>query len=61
MAFSGLQWTRDYAERYVHTFFHIGIKMIFIYILVGLGAGLTKTWSQVLNNASLGTMSLTMT
>ena len=39
LAFSGLQWTRDYAERYVHTFFHIGIKMIFIYILVG-----TRGW-----------------
>jgi len=46
LAFSGLQWTRDYAERYVHTFFHIGIKMIFIYILIGLGLGLAKTWPQ---------------
>ena len=54
MAFSGLQWTRDYAERYVHTFFHIGIKMIFIYILVGIGVGLAQNWSQVVINASLG-------
>ena len=46
LAFSGLTWTRDYAERYVHTFFHIGIKMIFIYILIGLGLGLSKTWIQ---------------
>ncbi len=46
LAFSGLQWTRDYAERYVHTFFHIGIKIIFIYILIGLGLGLAKTWPQ---------------
>ena len=51
LAFSGLEWTRDYAERYVHTFFHIGIKMIFIYILVGLGVGLTQGWSQVVTNA----------
>jgi len=51
LAFSGFQWTRDYAERYVHTFFHIGIKMIFIYILVGLGVGLAQTWSQVVINA----------
>ncbi len=54
LAFSGLQWTRDYAERYVHTFFHIGIKMIFIYILVGIGAGLAQSWSQVIKNASIG-------
>jgi len=54
LAFSGLQWTRDYAERYVHTFFHIGIKMIFIKILAGIGVGLVKNWSQILGNVSLG-------
>ncbi len=57
LAFSGLQWTRDYAERYVHTFFHIGIKIIFIYILIGLGLGLAKTWLQgVPNTSDLGTI-----
>ena len=54
LAFSGLQWTRDYAERYVHTFFHIGIKMIFIYILIGLGLGLAKTWPQNVPNTTSG-------
>jgi type IV secretion system protein TrbL len=51
LAFSGFQWTRDYAERYVHTFFHVGIKIIFIYILVGLGVELAQGWSQVVINA----------
>jgi len=51
LAFSGFQWTRDYAERYVHTFFHVGIKIIFVYILVGLGVGLAQNWSQVVVNA----------
>ena len=51
LAFSSLQWTRDYAERYVHTFFHIGIKMVFIYILVGLGVGLANNWAQILDQA----------
>lgn len=54
LAFSGFQWTRDYAERYVHTFFHVGIKIIFIYILVGLGAELAQGWSQVVVNAPWG-------
>ncbi len=54
LAFSGLQWTRDYAERYVHTFFHIGIKMTFIYILVGLGIGLAQNWAQILEQAPPG-------
>jgi type IV secretion system protein TrbL len=52
LAFSGLQWTRDYAERYVHTFFHMGIKMLFMYVLIGIGAGLTNTWANSLNNIS---------
>ena len=54
LAFSGLPWTRDYAERYVHSFFHIGIKMIFIYILIGFGLGLAKTWPQNVPSTSSG-------
>jgi len=50
LAFAGTTWTREYAEHYVHTFFHIGIKMLFIYILVGIGAGLTNSWAQTLDN-----------
>jgi len=53
LAFSGLEWTRDYAERYVHTFFHIGVKMLFMYVLIGIGAGLTDTWAQALDNIPL--------
>jgi type IV secretion system protein TrbL len=50
LAFSGLQWTRDYAERYVHTFFHIGVKMLFMYVLIGVGGGLTDNWASSLKN-----------
>lgn len=53
LAFSALQWTREYAERYVHTFFHLGIKMIFMYILVGIGAGLARDWAQLLDTAPM--------
>lgn len=52
LAFSGLEWTRDYATRYVHTFFHIGIKMLFMYILIGIGGGLTNNWANSLSNIS---------
>jgi P-type conjugative transfer protein TrbL len=50
LAFIGLQWTRDYAERYIHTFFHVGIKMLFMYVLTGIGTGYTKTWVQTLEH-----------
>lgn len=54
LAFAGSSWTREYAEHYVHAFFHIGVKMLFVYILVGIGAGLTKNWSQILDNVPIG-------
>ena len=54
LAFAGSTWTREYAEHYVHTFFHIGVKMLFIYILVGIGAGVSKNWSQILDNVPTG-------
>lgn len=54
LAFAGSSWTREYAEHYVHTFFHIGVKMLFIYVLVGVGAGLTRNWSQILDNVPIG-------
>ena len=54
LAFAGSTWTREYAEHYVHVFFHIGVKMLFIYILVGIGAGLSKNWSQDLDHVPIG-------
>jgi type IV secretion system protein TrbL len=53
LAFAALPWTKEYAERYVHTFFHLGIKMIFMYILVGIGAGLARDWAQLLDTAPM--------
>jgi len=53
LAFSGLEWTRDYAERYIHTFFQVGIKMLFMYVLVSIGSGLTNQWAQTLDNIPL--------
>lgn len=54
LAFAGSPWTREYAEHYVHAFFHLGLKMLFLYILVGIGAGLTSHWSQILDNVPVG-------
>ncbi len=54
LAFAGSAWTREYAEHYVHAFFHIGVKMLIVYILVGIGAGLTKNWSQILDHVPIG-------
>ena len=55
LAFAGSEWTRDYATKYIHTFFIIGLKMLFIYLIVGMGGGLTATWVNTLNNVTTGT------
>jgi len=50
LAFSGLEWTREYAMHYVNTNFHIGIKMLIMYVLIGIGAGLTNNWAHTMDN-----------
>ncbi|MBF0570765.1 MAG: P-type conjugative transfer protein TrbL [Candidatus Omnitrophica bacterium] len=54
LAFAGSSWTREYAEHYVHTFFHLGVKMLFVYILVGIGAGVSSHWTKILDNIPIG-------
>lgn len=52
LGFAGLTWAREYAERYVHTFFHVGIKMIFINVLIGIGMNLSQNWVTTLNQST---------
>ena len=54
LAFSGSQWTRDYATRYINSFFSIGIQMMFTYLLVGIGSSLTSQWANLVNNMPKG-------
>jgi len=52
LAFSGTQWTRDYATRYIGSFFGVGIQMLFTYLLIGIGSGLANNWVNTLVNVS---------
>ena len=54
LAFSGSQWTRDYATRYIGAFFGIGIQMLFTYLLVGIGGGIANNWINALSNIPSG-------
>ena len=54
LAFAGSPWTRDYATRYIGSFFSIGIQMLFTYLLVGIGGSLTSQWADLLNNIPKG-------
>ncbi len=50
LAFAGSEWTRDFASKYINSFFSIGLKMMFVYLIIGIGGGLTATWTNTLNN-----------
>lgn len=51
LGFAGSQWTRKYAERYFITAITIGIKMLFITLIVGLGESLSNSWATILDTA----------
>jgi len=44
LAFSASEWTRDYATKYINSFFSIGLKMMFIYLILGMAGGVTANW-----------------
>ncbi|MFH0754233.1 MAG: P-type conjugative transfer protein TrbL [Candidatus Omnitrophota bacterium] len=44
LGFGGSPWTRNYAEKYISAMFNLGIKMLFIYALVGIGCNITNDW-----------------
>ena len=44
LGFAGSEWTKDYANKYISTMFNLGIKMLFIYVLVGIGCSITNNW-----------------
>jgi type IV secretion system protein TrbL len=44
LGFAGSEWTKDYANKYISTMFNLGIKMLFIYVLVGIGCNITNHW-----------------
>ena len=48
LAFSASEWTRDYASKYINSFFSIGLKMMFIYLILGMAGGVTATWVNTL-------------
>jgi len=48
LAFSASEWTRDYASKYINSFFSIGLKMMFIYLILGMAGGVTAGWVNTL-------------
>lgn len=54
LGFAGSEWTKDYANKYISTMFNLGIKMLFIYVLVGIGCNITNRWIEDLVQGGQG-------
>lgn len=50
LAFAATEWTRDYATKYINACFSIGLKMMFIYLIIGMSGTVTTTWLQTFNS-----------
>ncbi len=56
LGFAGSPWTKQYAERYITTTFNLGIKMMFLYVVVSIGNNLTDGWLILLSQVKPETM-----
>lgn len=56
LGFGGSRWTMPYVERYVGLAVSIGVKLMILYLLIGVGMNLSNGWlnaaTQVANSAS---------
>lgn len=50
LAFAASEWTRDYATKYINACFSIGLKMMFIYLILGMAGTVTTTWVSTFNS-----------
>lgn len=52
LGFSGAKWTMHFAERYLTAVVHIGLKLLFITLIIGLGETVSGSWITIINNAT---------
>jgi type IV secretion system protein TrbL len=56
LGFGGSRWTMPYVERYVGLAVSIGVKLMILYLLIGVGMNLSNGWlnaaTQVANSAA---------
>ncbi|MCB0376639.1 MAG: P-type conjugative transfer protein TrbL, partial [Sinomicrobium sp.] len=54
LGFSGAQWSRQFTEKYLTAAVAIGIKMLFITLIVGIGETLAPGWTDILKQVPSG-------
>jgi type IV secretion system protein TrbL len=61
LGFSGSRWTIKFAEGFVGWIAGVGIKLFFLYLLVGVGMTITAGWNSALNGWTTSDPSLPLT
>lgn len=50
LGFAGSKWTMDFAQKYLAAAIHIGLKLLFLTLIVGLGQDLSPMWASNIQN-----------
>lgn len=61
LGFSGSRWTIKFAEGFLGWIGGVGIKLLFLYLLVGVGMTITAGWNSALMGWTIGDPSLPLT
>jgi type IV secretion system protein TrbL len=61
LGFSGSRWTIKFAEGFLGWIGGVGIKLLFLYLLVGVGMTITAGWNSALTGWTIGDPSLPLT
>lgn len=51
LGFAGSRWTAGFAESLVAYAFYVGTKMFLLYLIVGLGADVTRSWIPLIQGS----------
>jgi len=61
LGFSGSRWTIKFAEGFLGWIVGVGVKLFFLYLLVGVGLTITAGWNAALAGWTIGDPSLPLT
>ncbi len=51
LGFAGSKWTMQFAERYFSTALNLGIKLLFIILIVAIGETISPAWADIIRNS----------